>query len=148
MQARLGFHARHLRDAESANRYLERAVRLLPTDSELRYAHGLECYRVGKTEQALSEWKRSLELNPKWLRPILKEAKTISSAKLCDDLLPNDPAVLVQAANERYPDVRASANDRRVFLERAMSLIDHHDNIVALRQHRILLALRPAKLLD
>ena len=124
VQARLGFHARRFRDAETADHYLERAARLLPTDAELRFALGVEYYRVGKTEQALGEWKRSLELSPNWLRPILREAKLVPDSKLCDGALPNDPHVLVQAANVRHPDTRKNASERRVYLEKAMSLID------------------------
>ena len=124
VQARLGLHARRFSNAETANRYLERAVRLLPTDPELRYALGVEAYRAGKSEQALGEWKRSLELSPKWLRPILREAKSIPNAKLCDGVLPNDPDVLVQAANERHPDTRKDSAERRVFLEKAMGLVE------------------------
>jgi O-antigen ligase/tetratricopeptide (TPR) repeat protein len=120
VQARLGFHARRFAEADPAVRYLERAVRLLPTDAELHYAVGVEAYRAGKTELALAEWKRSLELSSKWLRPILQEAKGVSGERLCEAVLPNQPHLLVQAANERHPDQRLHAAERRVFLERAM----------------------------
>ena len=43
---------------------------------------------------------------------------------MCDGVLPNDPDVLVQAANERHPDTRKDSAERRVFLEKAMGLVE------------------------
>jgi tetratricopeptide (TPR) repeat protein len=92
---------------------LHRARRLLPSDVDVWYACGVEELAAGDRSAAETSWRRSLELGPGRLKPVLKASAGLSAAELRERVLPDDPAVLMAAAAER------PAAERRVFVEPA-----------------------------
>ena len=120
VHARLGMLAGHCARAEPALAHLERAKRLLPNDPEIWFACGAEAARVGDRAGAIAQWKRSLELSPKQLRPILRTARrTLTPDEMLGALLPDDPVVLLGAAEDLYPDRRLRRAERLPFLRKA-----------------------------
>ena len=120
VHARLGLLAGYFSRSEPALVHLDRAKLLLKSDSEIRFACGVEAAKTGDRERAMVEWKKSLELSPKQLRPILREAgKSLSPQEVLRSLLPDDPVVLMGAADELYPNRRSHRAERRPFVERA-----------------------------
>ena len=120
VHARLGLFAGHFSRSEPALVHLERAKLILKTDSQIWYACGVEAAKAGEPANAIAQWKRSLELSPSQLRPILRTAKqTLSPADILRMVLPDDPVVLLGAAEELYPDRLKQRAERRPFLERA-----------------------------
>ncbi len=120
VHARLGLFAGYFSQSEPAIVHLERAKLILKTDSQIWYACGVEAAKAGEPANAIAQWKRSLQLSPKQLRPILRTAKqTLTPADILRMLLPDDPVVLLGAAEELYPDRLKQRTERRPFLERA-----------------------------
>ena len=120
VHARLGLYAKNFSQSEPALLHLERAKLILKSDAQIWYACGVEAAKAGEPANAIAQWKRSLELSPKQLRPILRTAKqTLSPADILRMLLPDDPVVLLGAADEFYPDRLKQRTERRPFLERA-----------------------------
>ena len=117
VHARLGLLAGYFAQSEPALVHLERAKLILKTDPEIWYACGVEAAKAGDRAGAVGQWKRSLELSPRQLRPILRAARqTLSSEEILRTLLPDDPVILLGAADELYP---ARQSERRPFVERA-----------------------------
>ena len=120
VHARLGLLAGYFARSEPALVHLERAKAILKTDPDIWYACGVETAKTGDNAAAVAQWKKSLELSPKQLRPILREAKrTLPPEELLRTLLPDDPVILLGAADELYPKRSAQNSERRPFLERA-----------------------------
>ena len=120
VHARLGLLAGYFSRSEPALVHLDRAKQLLKSDSEIRFACGVEAAKAGDHERALAEWKKSLELSPKQLRPILRAAgQSLTSEEMLKSLLPDDSVVLLGAADELYPNRRTQRAARRPFVERA-----------------------------
>ena len=120
VHARLGLLAEYWSRSEPALVHLDRAKLLLKSDPEIRFACGVEAAKAGDRARAITEWKKSLELSPKQLRPILRAAgKSLSPEEMLRSLLPDDPVVLMGAADELYPNRRTQRSERRPFVERA-----------------------------
>ncbi len=113
----LGLHARQYQSADPPVVYFRRAARVLPTDPDVWYARGVEELNAGDRTAAEASWRRSLELSPKRLTPILKASATLPAEALRDRVLPDDPLVLMRAAAER------PATERRVYVEGAATAV-------------------------
>ncbi len=109
----LGLHARQYDSADPPVAYFRRACRVLPTDPDVWYARGVEELNAGDRPAAEASWRRSLELGPKRLTPILKASAGLPAEALRDRVLPDDPLVLMRAAAER------PASERRVYVDAA-----------------------------
>jgi O-antigen ligase len=120
VQTRLGVYAQHFAVAESAMNYLERARRLSPNEGEIWFACGTEAFRANDFSAATANWRRALELNPALLKLIVRAANGFPANELRDQILPDDPVVLVAAANELYPPGGSQTSERRLFLVRAL----------------------------
>lgn len=113
VHARFGILAGYCESSEPALVHFERARSIFKTDGAIWFACGIEAARTGDRDRAKSDWKRSLELNPKQLKAVLREARMILSVtEIQRDLLPDDPEVLLAAAEE-FPV------ERRAMMERA-----------------------------
>jgi O-antigen ligase/tetratricopeptide (TPR) repeat protein len=119
VHARFGVNATHFQQGDPPRVYLERAKRLLPTDPDIWVACGREALKGGDSTTAQVEWRRALELSPKVLPAVLRSAAGVSPQTLRDRVLPDDPVVMVAAANALFPDRKTQTTDRRLFLERA-----------------------------
>jgi len=113
-----------LQDAEPRGVYLQRSKRLLPTDAKIWFICGVQEIAGGQLDAAWSSWRRSLELSDRFLVPILDTASPlIGPAAILERVVPDQPALLQQAAFHLYPKPEAAAQ-RRPFLERAVTLLD------------------------
>ncbi len=120
VHARLGLLAGYFASSEPARVHLERAKAILKTDPDIWYAGGVEAAKSGDRDAAVAQWKRSLELSPKQMRPIVRAAKkTLPPEEILRTLLPDDPVVLLGAADELYPERRSQRMEREPFLKRA-----------------------------
>ncbi len=120
VHARLGLLAGYCAESEPALVHLERAKRILKNDPDIWYACGVEAARTGDRAGAIAQWKQSLRLSPKQLRPILRAARsTLTPEEMLDALLPDDPVVLLAAADDLHPDRRTGRARRAPFLMRA-----------------------------
>lgn len=113
VQFSLGLHARQFESADPPATYFRRATRVLPTDPDAWFALGVTEMEGGNREAAEASWRRSLELGPRRLKPILTASAGLPAEALRDRVLADDPAVLMLAAGER------PAGERRVFVEAA-----------------------------
>ncbi|MCU0702874.1 MAG: O-antigen ligase family protein [Fimbriiglobus sp.] len=112
----LGLSVRRFERADPPLAYFQRATRLRPTLGEAWYARGVEELAKGDRAAAAASWRRSLELSPRRLSAILAAWADRPDEELRDRVLPDDPEVLLRAADRR------PAGDRRVYLERAAAL--------------------------
>lgn len=120
VQFRLGLFARSFETAEPPLAYLERAKLLLVMDADVWYATGREALRTGDETTAWTDFRQSLTLSPRRLKPILvAAAEKLVPERLAALVLPNDPRMLLTAANELYPDPDTQSVSRKPFLERA-----------------------------
>lgn len=111
--------------ADPAATYLARAIRLNPSNPEGHYAAGLEAISRRDLNAASEHWKHSLSLNDRKLNSILEAAKTaMTPVEIRDSLLPDDPAVLLAAADKLYPDRKGMAASRAPLLERAKKIAE------------------------
>lgn len=118
--SRLALYAEYFASAEPAAVHFARAKRLLPTDPDLWYAAGREAFRRGDEPAAWADWKRSVGLSPRHLKPIVMAAHgKLSPADLRARVLPDEPVALMAAADVLFPD-RGSA-DRRGFADAAIA---------------------------
>lgn len=127
VHARLALYARNFAAADPPRVYAERAKRLLPSDPVIRYACGLEAAREHDWPAAAADWKRAVELSPNTLPTILTAAREFPPDRLREQLLPDDPLVMVNAADALFPDHKAGADGRRPFLLQALAAADRPD---------------------
>jgi tetratricopeptide (TPR) repeat protein len=108
-----------LQRADSRLAYLERTTLLISNNAGLWYLCGNEA--LGQDpERAWRSWRRSLELSDDYFPPILtKSGPHLGPAAMVERLLPDKPALLVDAAFRLYPQQPAN---RRPFLEKALGL--------------------------
>ncbi len=120
---RLAVHVRDLANSDPASAYLTRAQLVLPYDARVWYLSGVQEAADGRREPAWQCWRRSLECSDRFLGPILEEGiRTSSSEEVAERLLPDQPALLLQAGAllEARPDPPASP---RPFLEKGVRLL-------------------------
>ncbi len=119
--ARLGVYAGYFQSSEPAAVHFARAKRLLPVDPDIWYYSGREALGRGDEAGAWADWQQSLTQSPRHLGAILRAVHgKLSADEVRAKLLPDDPAVLVAAADALYPDRLAQAAERRPFLEAAV----------------------------
>lgn len=112
-----------LNDADSPEAYLRRAALLRPTDPAIWFSLGRQCLDDGDHEQAISAWKRCLELSDRYLQRILSDSHgVISPDQIRARLLPLRPETWLAAADLLAPE--SDAAERRLFLEPALKLLE------------------------
>ena len=119
VHARLGLYAGHFAKSEPPLVHLERAKRLFPSDPDVWFACGTAALAAGDTPTAEAYWKRSLELSPRLLKGVLKAGAKLTATDLRDRVLPDDPAVLMEAADVLFPDRARQGEHRRPLVSRA-----------------------------
>ncbi len=125
VQFRLGLFARSFESADPPLAYFNRTKRLLVMDADVWYACGLESLRTGDEATAWDSFRQCLVLSQRRLKPIVAEAgRRLSPDRLAALVLPDDPAVLLMAADQLYPDPAKQAAARRPLLERAAAAKD------------------------
>jgi tetratricopeptide (TPR) repeat protein len=108
--------------AEPREAYLERAKSLCPDDPDLWKRCGSFELADGLPDQAWASWRRSLELSHTYLPEILSQsAQRLSPDEILHRVLPEQPAALLKAALQLYPEPGAG---RRPFLEKALGILD------------------------
>jgi tetratricopeptide (TPR) repeat protein len=120
---RLAVHVRDMANSDPAFAYLTRAQLVLPYDARVWYLSGVQEAADGRREPAWQCWRRSLECSDRFLGPILEEGiRTSSAEEVAERLLPDQPALLLQAGAllEARPDPPASP---RPFLEKGVRLL-------------------------
>ncbi|HET6575999.1 MAG TPA: hypothetical protein VFG68_20530, partial [Fimbriiglobus sp.] len=116
--ARLGVYAGYFQSSEPAAVHFARAKRLMPVDPDIWFFSGREALARGDEAAAWSDWRRSLAQSSLHLGSILRAARgKLNAEEIRAKLLPDDPAVLLAAANVLYPDPVGQAAERRPFLE-------------------------------
>jgi tetratricopeptide (TPR) repeat protein len=124
VQGALGIYGRFFTHADLPIKYLDRSLKLLPSDGNTWAIAGTEAWRSGDEAGAIQHWKKALELSPLELTYVLRTINTrLSPAVIRDRILPDDPIVLLGAANSIYPDRVAQAAERRPFLEGAAAAL-------------------------
>lgn len=122
--ARIAFYRDELVTADPRSVYLERVKFLAPVDPQLWYLCGLQEIADRQTDEAWNSWRRSLQLSDRFLTRILDRAATVlSPEQLLENILPDQPAILLAAAMYLYPQPEA-ATDRQPFISKAISLYD------------------------
>jgi len=118
----LADNADEFKQADTRLTYLERVAFVTPSDPGVWYAWGHELFDK-QPAQAYEKWRRSLELSDIFLPSIL-EVSTIRLKPLAirDEILPDDPKILVAAALQLYPRPTA---ERQLFLDKAVALLEN-----------------------
>jgi len=126
--ARLGLLAEYFSNDEAASVHFVRAKRLIPSDPDVWYASGRRALKDGDAAAAWEDWKRSLELSPQNLAAILAGARgKLSVDQIRTNLLPDDPATVLQAAELLFPDRVVQVAERRSFIDRVVELTRSSD---------------------
>jgi tetratricopeptide (TPR) repeat protein len=119
---RLAAHRDGFLRADPQDAYIQRALRVLPSDPEMHYLAGNLAMAAGQREQAIACWRRSLELSDAYQTEIVDRAKgVLSDPEMLDRLLPARAQRLVAAAAQLYP--HPGASERKPFYVRALSLL-------------------------
>jgi tetratricopeptide (TPR) repeat protein len=121
---RIAAHVEALGRAGPREGYLRRAQSLLPLDPELWYRSGVQELADGRPDEAVANWRRSLELSGAYLIPILRRARKHLSPQVMETrLLPDKPVILAKAAAELFPGPALSAGRARL-QEKAVLLLE------------------------
>lgn len=125
-QIRLAALSKQLGGAEPRVAYAHRAAILRPFDPEIWYLAGLQEWEHGDWSAARSSWKQALTGSDRHLDDILdKNRPVLTSEELVQQVLPDQPRLLLAAAERLYPRVEDTAS-RQPFLNRALQLLDQH----------------------
>lgn len=115
--------------ADPAASYFSRVKLLMPYDPEAWFASGTEAFKRNDFNAATTDWKRSLALNSRQLVPIMKTASNkMKTEEIRDRLLPDDPSVLLSAADILFPDRVNQKEERRPFLTKAKKIGESQPN--------------------
>ena len=88
------------------------------------YLCGLQEISEGHSDQAWKSWRRSLELSNRYLPEILATSrKQLQPGQILDQVLPQDPDILLLAAGQLFPEGQAVAG-RQLFFEKMLFLLD------------------------
>jgi len=126
-QARLSLYANDahpeigitMSKSDPAIRYCERAALLAPFDPDILYTLGLMQFQAGQFDAAWTTWRKSLSLKPTHLRSIVTAAlPKLGPEAFSDKLLPDDPAVMLEAARV-LSDRPEMSESIKLILERA-----------------------------
>ena len=121
---RLAAYRDALDRADPPERYLQRAVLLVPADPELWYLSGLLAMLRDARETACQHWKRSLELSDRFLPEILGRASAwLGPEETAVRVLPEQPAVLLRAAAVLFPRPEDAAQRQQLY-NRALAEYD------------------------
>jgi tetratricopeptide (TPR) repeat protein len=105
-QVQLATYADRLAAGDKRIDYLRRATTLVPYDPELWFLSGVENLLDEQYDEAWADWRRSLELSPARLAPIVHAcAPLLRSQEVMERVLPDKPELLYAAAVELYPDL-------------------------------------------
>jgi len=116
-------YADALKKSDARRAYLNRTLFLDPMNPEFWFQAGIMEIRDLHPDQAARDWRRSLELSDKFLKEILDRAAiSFSPQDLIDQLLPENPRILIASANHLAP---APDDPRRLpFLNQARRLYE------------------------
>lgn len=115
---RLGLLVEYCARSEPAGTHFDRAKRLLPVDPDLWFTSGKAALRQGDADAAWRDWRQSLVLSPRYLDVILAASREVLTPdQIRERVLPDDPVLLLTAANQLFPDRAGDTDARRPFLE-------------------------------
>jgi tetratricopeptide (TPR) repeat protein len=117
--ARLAVLTNVFAQADPVPTYLNRAKRLSPADADLPYFSGVELLRLGQTEAAWADWRRSLELDPRHLSAIWTMARArLGAVAASEQVLPPHARLFLLVAEQT-----ADPAERKVLNARAYELL-------------------------
>jgi O-antigen ligase/tetratricopeptide (TPR) repeat protein len=120
---RFALYRHYCVSADSSKAYLARVLSLTPSDPEAFFAAGVEAHSRNDRTAASAHWKTSLAISGRQLGPILTIASpSYSPSEIVEKILPDDPAVLYDAAGLLYPDRQTQRAERAVLLTRAKKI--------------------------
>jgi O-antigen ligase/tetratricopeptide (TPR) repeat protein len=122
-QLGIAAYASQLKHGDTAEDYVRRAKLLTPGQAEMWFRCGLQEFTLNHFDQAWATWRHCLELSDENLPSILIRARRLPVDQLVKKVLPDNPDLLLVAAQLLYPDSGALAQ-RRPFLERANQLLE------------------------
>jgi O-antigen ligase/tetratricopeptide (TPR) repeat protein len=126
---RIAANIASLDKADLASTYFERAQLLVPCDPELWYLSGLQELLDEQPQRAWASWRHCLELSDGYLTEILsRSARMMTPTELIGCVLPDKPALLVQAALQLFPKPE-SVEERRPFLEKALTVLASKEGV-------------------
>jgi tetratricopeptide (TPR) repeat protein len=115
--------APYLSRSEPALVHLGRAKQIVTNDPQLWLVFGHQELLSGQFDRACASWHRSLELSDQNLALILELGKnSLGPQRLANDVVPEQPTLLLRAAAHLYPHPESTA-ERRPFLEKALSIL-------------------------
>jgi tetratricopeptide (TPR) repeat protein len=104
--------------------YLSKARMLAPSNAKLLFHAGRLDFAAERYEQAYASWRRCLLLTHQYRDEIVRLAgEKLPIEEMIDQVLPDDPTLLVSVAQENYaaPEDEASYE---LLLQRAVAVID------------------------
>jgi O-antigen ligase/tetratricopeptide (TPR) repeat protein len=112
----------HLRDADPATAYLDRACRVTPADGSVWYVAGVTRLAAGDADGAWPCWRSALVCSADHLPAVVGPAfEKLGAAGLVERVLPAKPELLTAAA--KLPPLADRPADRRAVLGRAADLL-------------------------
>jgi tetratricopeptide (TPR) repeat protein len=103
--------------------HLNRMRKLANADADLLKESSLVELQAGRTDQAFQDWRRIVELSPDRLPHLVAfTAKELGMVEKIDQLLPSDPIVIINLAQDYFSDA-ANETIRNRLLNRATELL-------------------------
>lgn len=102
---------------------VEQALRRAPRNARILFHAGQLDWQAGRVERACASWKTSLELSPRYERPILQQTTSaLPLRQVVDELLPADAQRLIDIVQREYWRPEAGVQ-RHLVLARAEKLL-------------------------
>ena len=105
--------------------HIARAEKLAPGDATLHFWSGILHWNSRRDEQAMGAWKQSLDLSEMHTRQIVDLMLQRRSVSEIQELMPDDPEVLIQVVNS--PALADDEAARMVLYERIVKLYEKND---------------------
>ena len=107
--------------------HIQRSQQLMPSFPDVLFQCGVLELQAGRPDAAYDCWRRSLGLSSRYLGNLLGLAgRQVSLWHMVEKVLPDDPALLIQLARERYQD-EEHALVRTMLIDRAELLVEQAD---------------------
>ena len=117
----------YLLDSPSKRELLvDQAAALAPGDADVQFQVGLLEFHADNPDRRamiIPAWKKSLEISQNWVRPILFHVSNwIGVERALNEVLPPDPLLLVNVADQLLSDPKNKKNQANVF-QRALQVL-------------------------
>jgi O-antigen ligase/tetratricopeptide (TPR) repeat protein len=105
------------------DRLVDHALRIAPGNSDINFYAGLLDFYADRREQVIPAWRKSLEINPRWMTPIFQHSVNwLGLSNMLQRVFPPDPRLLAQLAEQHFSEPKF-AKERAVVMNRVLETL-------------------------